>query len=171
MNPLEWDAPKLVVYAALFCIVFVRAGATYAIGRGLIAGVSNLRFAKRMQGSRYRRATELVALYGAPLVALCFLTVGFQSLVLLAAGGLRMPLRRFVPALVVGAAMWAGLYGTVGFVGVDLWLAVYRLSPALAIGGTAALVAAVVCFMHRRRGRRPSDPPAELPAVADNADR
>ena len=39
VNPLAWDAPKLVVYAALFCIVFIRAGATYAAGRGLIAGM------------------------------------------------------------------------------------------------------------------------------------
>lgn len=171
MSPLEWDAPKLVVYAALFCIVFIRASATYAVGRGLIAGVSRSRFAARMQGPRYRRATHLVSHYGAPVVALCFLTVGFQSLVLLAAGGLRMPLRRFIPALAAGAVMWAAFYGTVGFVGLELWLAAYRLSPLLAVGGTTALVAGVVGFLLWRRIRSEEGRPAEVSPVADPAGR
>lgn len=35
------------------------------------------------------------------MVALSFLTVGFQTLVNLAAGAARMPLRRYLPAMVV----------------------------------------------------------------------
>lgn len=153
MNPLDWDAPKLVVHATLFCIVFIRASATYAVGRGLIAGVSRTRFAARMQGTRYQGANQLVARHGAPVVSLCFLTVGFQSLVLLAAGGLMMPLRRFIPALAVGSTIWSLLYGTVGFVGFRLWQVAYRSSPLLAIGGSVALVVVLVGFVlwHRIR--------------------
>lgn len=154
MNPLAWDAPRIVIYAGLFCIVFMRASATYAIGRGLIAGMAHTRFASKMQGPRYQRATQLVGRYGAPVVAICFLTVGFQTLVLLAAGGLRMALSRFIPALVVGSILWALLYGTVGFVGFELWLALYHFSPLLAIGGTAAVVVAVVGLVLWRRIRR-----------------
>lgn len=153
MNPMTWDAPRLVIYAALFCIVFPRASATYAIGRGLIAGVSHSRFASHMQGPRFQRASDLVSRYGAPVVALCFLTVGFQTVVLLAAGTLKMPLPRFIPGLVVGSIFWALLYGTVGFVGFDLWLALYRFSPVLAIGGTMVAVAGLVAFILSRRIR------------------
>ena len=103
MNPLEWEMPKLLVYATLFCIVFSRAAATYAVGRGLIAGASRMRMTAKMQGARYRQACELVARFGAPVVSLCFLTVGFQTMVLLASGGLRMPLRKFLSALAVGS--------------------------------------------------------------------
>lgn len=153
MNPFAWDAPRIVIIAALFCIVFARASATYAIGRGLIAGVSRSKFADRMQGDRFRRASDLVARYGAPIVALCFLTVGFQTLVLLAAGTMKMPLRRFIPGLIVGSIFWALLYGTVGFVGFELWLLAYNFSPLLAIGGSVVLVAGLVSFILWRRIR------------------
>lgn len=163
MNPLAWDAPKLVVHAALFCIVFIRAGATYAAGRGLIAGMSHTRWAARAQGERHQRAMQLVAGYGAPVVALCFLTVGLQTLILLSAGGLRMPLNRFLPALVVGSAMWSLLYGTVGFVGFELWMMLYEFSPLLAIGGTVVTVATLVGLALRHRIRtREATAAAEL---------
>lgn len=167
MNPLEWDAPRIVIYAALFCIVFTRASATYAIGRGLIAGMGRTRFAAKMQGPRYQRATELVSRYGAPVVSICFLTVGFQTLVLLASGGLRMALRRFIPALVVGSILWALLYGTVGFVGFEAWLALYELSPLLAIGGTSALVVTAVGIGLWRRVRRQEQATAQPISAAD----
>lgn len=170
MNPLQWDAPKIVVIAGLFCIVFLRASATYAIGRGLIAGMTHTRFAAKMQGPRYQRATGLVSRYGAPVVAICFLTVGFQTLILLAAGGLKMALSRFIPALVVGSTLWALLYGTVGFVGFELWLALYHFSPLLAIGGSVALVVLVVGFVLWRRIRR-QEQVSDAPASVEHADR
>lgn len=173
-NPMSWDAPKIIIFAALFCIVLPRAAATYAIGRGLIAGVSRTRFAKKMQGPAYQRATEIVARYGAPVVALSFLTVGFQTLALLAAGGLRMPLRRFIPGLIVGSMLWALLYGTVGFVGFELWVMLYEFSPLLAIGGTVLAIVALVGFILHRRIRKKEATaevaePAEQPTAPDAA--
>ena len=56
-----------------------------------------------------------MARFGAPLVTLSFLTVGVQTLLNAAAGGLRMPLRRYTPAAIVGSLLWAGLYTTAGF--------------------------------------------------------
>jgi membrane protein DedA with SNARE-associated domain len=46
-----------------------------------------------------------------------FLTVGFQTLINLAAGVTRMSLRHYLPAVVVGSVMWAFVYATIGFVG------------------------------------------------------
>ena len=42
-----------------------------------------------------------MARFGAPLVTLSFLTVGVQTVLNAAAGGLRMPLRRYTPAAIV----------------------------------------------------------------------
>ena len=153
MNPLEWEMPKLLVYATLFCIVFSRAAATYAVGRGLIAGASRMRMTAKMQGARYRQACELVARFGAPVVSLCFLTVGFQTLVLLASGGLRMPLRKFLPALAVGSVLWALLYGTVGFVGFHALRVVWEFSPLLCAIAVCLLLAASIGYVLYRRIR------------------
>ena len=153
MSPLEWEMPKLLVYATLFCIVFSRAAATYAVGRGLIAGASRMRMTAKMQGARYRQACELVARFGAPVVSLCFLTVGFQTMVLLASGGLRMPLRKFLPALAVGSVLWALLYGTVGFVGFHALRVVWEFSPLLCAIAVCLLLAASIGYVLYRRIR------------------
>ena len=153
MNPLEWEMPKLLVYATQFCIVFSRAAATYAVGRGLIAGASRMRMTAKMQGARYRQACELVARFGAPVVSLCFLTVGFQTMVLLASGGLRMPLRKFLPALAVGSVLWALLYGTVGFVGFHALRVVWEFSPLLCAIAVCLLLAASIGYVLYRRIR------------------
>lgn len=169
MNPLAWDAPRFVVYGALFGIVSIRASATYAIGRGLIVGVARTRFRTVMQGASYLRASDLVARFGAPVVSVSFLTVGFQSLVLLAAGGLRMPMRRFIPALAFGATMWALVYGTVGFVGLELVRTAYLFSPALTIGVAVALVAATTGILLRRLARKVPENSVELHSVAGHS--
>ena len=44
-----------------------------------------------------------------------FLTLGVQTLLNAAAGALRMPLRRYTPAAVLGSLIWAALYTTAGF--------------------------------------------------------
>ena len=59
---------------------------------------------------------------GAPLVSIGFLTVGVQSAINFSAGVLRMPQRRFQPAVIIGALLWATLYTTVGLAVVDAWL-------------------------------------------------
>ena len=153
VNPLEWEMPKLLVYALLFCIVFSRASATYALGRGLIAGASRVKTTAKMQGRRYQQACRLLARYGAPVVSVCFLTVGFQTMVLLASGGLRMPLRKFLPALGVGSVLWALLYGTVGFVGFHALRVVWEFSPVLCSVAICVAVAALTGFILSRRIR------------------
>jgi membrane protein DedA with SNARE-associated domain len=87
------------------------------------------------------RAERLVARWGAPAVTLSFLTVGLQSAVNVASGLLRMPLRRFVPALLLGAAIWATIYTTVGMAVVYAFLG--RLDPAWVVAGAVALVVAL----------------------------
>ena len=114
--------PFLAVYGAFFLVVLARSNATYWAGRGLRAGGRRTRWGARLDGPAVSRTEAVVRRFGAPLVALSFLTVGVQTLVNAAAGALRMPLSRYVPATVVGSLAWAGLYTTVGFAVVEAWV-------------------------------------------------
>lgn len=156
MDPTQWDVPFPVIVGAMFVIVFCRAGATYLLGRAAAAGASRSpRISRMMSGEHYQRATRRVNDYGAPVVALSFLTVGFQTLANLAAGASRMSAGRYLPALVVGGVLWALLYSAIGVAGVDLFGRLFALSPLLAVGVGVALAAGYAVFIswHIRRGR------------------
>lgn len=132
MDPTQWDAPFPLVVVALFCIVMARVNATYWIGRLGAARAHRSRLASKMESPGYRRAVRRINTYGAPVIVLSFLTVGVQTLVNLAAGAIEMPLRRYLPAAVVGSALWALLYAMIGTVGLDLFLRLYGYSPVVA---------------------------------------
>lgn len=157
MNPLSWDAPIVMVVAGLFVIVMCRANATYWVGRGLSSGVGRTRLAGMLRSPGYRRAARLLDRFGAPLVAACFLTVGMQTMVLLAAGFTKMRMSRYLPAVIIGCIAWALLYGTVGFIGFRALAALYRFSPGLTAAAVmAAAAAAVTAILVDRRTSRPA---------------
>lgn len=141
------DWPYPVAVAALFVVVLLRAGGTYAIGRAAQAGARRTRLSRAMSLPRFARMQQLVARWGAPVVIGSFLTVGIQTLVNLAAGALRMPLRRYLPALIVGSVIWAFLYATVGFVTFAAWRRVYEISPPVAIVSLVTLLAALAGYI------------------------
>lgn len=152
MNPLEWDAPFWIVYVALFVIVSLRANGTYWLGRALVAGVRRSpRLARLTESPRFARAQRLIARYGAPVVTVSFVTMGFQTMALLAAGIGRMPLRSFGPAVVLGCLVWAAIFSTVGFVGFAAAGALWARSPALTIGLGGVLLAGLVAGILARR--------------------
>lgn len=114
-NPMSWDGPWIWVWLALFFIVFCRAGGTYLIGRAVRSGVSRIRAVQKvMHSAIYQRAERTLDRWGPPAVSISFLTVGFQTAVNLAAGVIRMQWYRYVPALLIGGALWATIYTTVG---------------------------------------------------------
>lgn len=167
MNPLAWDAPWFVISAALFGIVMVRANATYWLGRALQRGVRRTRAAAMMESPGYERAVARLNHWGAPVVALSFLTIGVQTLVQLAAGATRMPLRRYLPAVTVGCVAWAIVYGTVGAIGFRAFGLLWQLSPALALVLLALLSVALTAFiLWRVRESRAGLLDARLPAMA-----
>jgi membrane protein DedA with SNARE-associated domain len=114
--------PFAAAVAVLFVVVMLRANATYWAGRGLRAGADRSRLARHLDGRTFVRAQDVVRRFGAPAVTVSFLTVGFQTAVNAAAGALRMPQRRYLPAVIVGSLIWAFLYATVGFAVIDAWL-------------------------------------------------
>lgn len=101
--------------------------------------------------------------WGLPIVSLCYLTVGFQSLVQAAAGMLRTPLLWYILAQIPGSLAWAFIYSTIGFA---MWAAVAAAAAGSPWGIIAIvlMLAAVVALIVRRRRRR-----AALREVDDGA--
>lgn len=156
------DWPVAAAFAFLFAVAMLRAGATYALGRGARgASARSERTTRLLARPEVVRAERVVGRFGGPAVTLCFLTVGVQTAVNAAAGLLRMPLRRYLPALAVGAAIWATIYVTVGLAvlsavwGGRPWI----LGVALAVVLVVAVVARVVRRRLDRAGARPADAP------------
>jgi membrane protein DedA with SNARE-associated domain len=147
-----WPYP--VAFGTLFVIVLLRAGATYALGRGAHAGAGRTRLVRLTRRPGFRRGEELVQRWGAPVVTVSFLTVGVQTVVNLAAGLARMPLRRYVPALVVGSLLWAFIYATVWSAGFAAWRRLWELSPVAAIVVVVTLLLGLVGYVIAQTRRR-----------------
>lgn len=139
--------PFPLAVGILFVIVLLRAGATYALGRAARSGASRTRVQHLIASPRFARAQELVERWGAPVVVVSFLTVGFQTVANLAAGVGRMPLRRYLPALAIGGLLWAVVYATVGLVTLSALVQLYQISPVGAVLGGLALLAALAVYI------------------------
>jgi len=159
-DPTTWDAPFGVVVLALFVIVMLRANGTYWVGRALAAGARRSRWEKLLESRHYATGARWLNRWGAPAVSLSFLTIGIQTMVNLAAGVARMPLRRYLPAVSVGCLLWAFMYGTVGFIGWVAVAALWERSPGLTVA-LLALAVAGVAWALARRDRMPSAAAAE----------
>lgn len=126
-----------------------RGNALYLIGRGIAEGGRRSRFSSRFTGPGMVGAERFVAKWGTIGVALCYLTVGFQSMVLVAAGIMRMPLWRFEPAALVGSIAWATIYTTIGFAAWETAVGVAAGSPWAFLVVALLLIAGSVLFARR----------------------
>ncbi len=141
MESIVGDWPVWVVFTVLWGGAFARGNATYWVGRGVRAGGSRSRWSTRLDRPVVQRAEGWVQRFGAPAVTLGFLTVGVQSAINASAGMLRMPQRRFLPAVTVGALLWSLIYTTVGFTVLDAWLGTLSWWwGVVAVGVLAAIV-------------------------------
>ncbi len=148
--------PFAVAIAALFGIVFARTQLFYWLARGVAAGTIKI---ERVQGwaesPGVQHALDRLHRWGAPVVTLSYLTVGFQTAVNVAAGLSRMPFWRYLIAMVPGCIAWAFVWGTVGLGAFYGALALAAGSPwvlaALAAAVLALAVAAGVLVRRRRR--------------------
>jgi membrane protein DedA with SNARE-associated domain len=143
--PLGW------AIAALFGGAMIRSNATYWLGRGVAAGCRQTRLEKHVDGPLMRRAEAMMARFGPFAVTLCFLTVGLQTAVIGSSGIARMPLRRFLPAVIAGSLIWAVVYATVGLAAIAAWFALVLASPWAAAGAAVALAVVVLLLVNRRR--------------------
>ena len=128
----------------MWVVGIVRTSIVYALGALAAEGGSRLaRIRNAMNSPLYRKARAFINRWGVIAVPLCFLTVGLQTAVIITTGFTKMPLRRWVPAMLVGTFMWAGIYTTIGFailaaLGLEPWM----FPLALAVVITAMVVVA-----------------------------
>ncbi|QDP95030.1 DedA family protein [Microlunatus elymi] len=152
-----WPYPLAVLVLTLGA--FVRGNLTYWLGRAAQAGAERTRARRMIESAGFDRARRVINRWGPPAISLSFLTVGFQTLINLAAGVTKMPLRRYLPAVAIGAIIWGFLYATVGFVTVAAWLRLYELSPVIAVVALAVAALALAGFIGwQLKGRRELDP-------------
>lgn len=144
-NPMTWDGPWIWMWLALYFIIFCRAGATFLLGRAVRSGVG--RFAsiqKLLNSTIYQRAEQSLDRWGPPAVALSFLTIGFQTAMNLAAGAMRMRWYHYLPALLVGGALWSSIYTGLGSVTIAAFGLAYDRWPVVTITVTVMFVIALV---------------------------
>lgn len=145
--------------AILFVIVLLRAQGTYWLGRGIAAGSAKSGIARKLDGSRLDRATGVLRRYGPIAVPLSFLTIGFQTMINLSAGIIRMPWHIYTLAMIPGCVAWAFVYATIGLAAFLSIIGAAAGSPWGVAGIIAILaLAAVIVWRHRRRrGERQLD--------------
>ncbi|MFF8837434.1 DedA family protein [Streptomyces sp. NPDC015130] len=143
---------------ALYVIVLLRAGGTFAVGWLTGAGARRSRFAGRISSAKFQRAERAIQRWGAPVVALSFLTVGFQTAANFLAGSMRMPLPRYLPALFLGGAAWALIYATAGIGVLEVLGRIFAEQTALGVSAVAGLLLAVcgAVVYRKRRATSPS---------------
>ncbi|MFD7559559.1 DedA family protein [Streptomyces sp. NPDC059835] len=149
---------------ALYAIVLLRAGGTFAVGWLAGAGARRSRFAERISSAKFQRAERAIQRWGAPVVAVSFLTVGFQTAANFLAGSMRLPLPRYLPALFVGGAAWALIYATAGLGVVEVLGRLFAERTAFGVTAVAVLLlvaCGVVVYRRRRAALRPGDTVAE----------
>jgi membrane protein DedA with SNARE-associated domain len=157
-----WETqPFWIALLGLYAIATARGQATYWVARfateqtlrrvhpatGWQAGVHAW-----LQGEGLARGRRSIERWGLVVVPLSYLTVGFQTLVLAAAGVLRIGWLRFSLAQAPGALAWGLIYATIGFAVWEATLAAAAGSP-LALAGLTALVLVVVATLVSRRVR------------------
>lgn len=151
----EWfDAlPIEVALAFMWVVGIVRTSIVYALGALAAEGGARLdRIRKAMDSPLYRKARRLINRWGVIAVPLCFLTVGLQTAVIITTGFTKMPLRRWVPAMLLGTFIWACIYTTIGFailaaLGLEPWM--FPLALAIVI-----TVMVIVAQLRERRINR-----------------
>ena len=123
----------------MWVVGIVRTSIVYALGTLAAEGGARLdRIRKAMGSPLYRKARRLINRWGVIAVPLCFLTVGLQTAVIITTGFTKMPLRRWVPAMLVGTFMWACIYTTIGFailaaLGLEPWMFPLALAIVIAV--------------------------------------
>lgn len=153
---LDWitSLPLIPAIAFLLVVIYCRAGGTYLLGRLAYRLANRGRFHTILTSPRVENAAEKVNRWGAPIVALSFLTIGFQTAANLAAGVTRMPLTRYLPALIVGGFAWAVIYATVGLAAFALWWEVALSNPYVAAAIALAAVGLLTFHILHKRAER-----------------
>lgn len=156
-------APFGILFAFFFAIVFFRTQATYWLARLVTVWTLDrtrpvrpwvARVHRWLSGETAGRGVAWIQRWGVVAVPLSFFASGTKTVVNAAAGVVRMPFGRYLPAMLLGCVIHATIYATVGWAA---WLAALAAVTG-SWWGVAVLVvlvggAVLVVVRHvRRRG-------------------
>lgn len=151
---IEWIENLHWTFAILFfwAGAILRSSVIYAIGRGTATGSNKfLKSRHFIESPLYLRAQSFINKWGILAIPLCFLTVGFQTAVILTTGLSRMPLSRWIPAMLVGSFFWGVIYGTVGMAFLWAWLQRPMIATAMVVLLLTIIV--ILHLIHRSKSR------------------
>ncbi len=146
------DGPFLGVYLLLFSVVALRSSATYGLGRyghylamkaKKPSGGFPLRIWSSVHSEKTTNAMDMLRRRGWVAIPICFLTVGVQTVICVAAGAIGMSLPTWIASAFAGWLAWAAIYSTIGF-------AVWGAAVSTAAGspvGIAITVTVVVALL------------------------
>lgn len=163
---LVTDFPKGLL---LWLIVTVCAGIGdsigYAIGRRFGPGLRETKLIRKYGVDGWDKATGILRKRGAWAVFFARFLPVVRTLTPAAAGTSQLPYRKFLPAVLAGAACWSALHISLG---AALGEAAERVESAMGIGGAViigALALAVVVMIVVRKRRKAKQQATEVPAV------
>lgn len=143
------NGPFIAVFVFLTVVVFCRAQGTYWLGRYMNHFVMTrgrphngwrLRAYEWIHSDSTNRAITVLHHRGWPIITLCFLTVGFQTVINLGAGVIGWPWLKYTAAMLPGSLMWATIYSTIGWSVFSAVVATAAGSPS----GIAVIVTIIV---------------------------
>lgn len=114
---LNWVAslPLWQATLFLFIVVFFRAQMTFGLGKLIHMGILKTKWGEKAEKSEENRAGMLaLQKYGWPVIPLSFLTVGFQTVVQLAAGMLDWKWSKYTLVALPGYLAWGFVYAAGG---------------------------------------------------------
>lgn len=162
------NAPWLAI-AGLFVVAMARGQATYWLARVAVQGAAGhhetdapwrQKMRRWLDGHPVARARAALERWGLPLISLCYVTIGFQTIVLATSGVVKVAWPRFTLAQIPGAFAWAVIYSTIGLAAFEAAFGSTVASP-LGIAVIAGIVLLLVgTWLLRRAGlRRHRDTP------------
>ena len=166
----DWASSGVPLIAFLFCVVLLRAQATYWLGRGAAAGALRAdgragfagKIAAWFDGPVPKKGAALLERWGLVIIPLCFMTVGIQTAVNAGAGVVRMKWRTYTLCMIPGCVIWALMYG-LGLLAV--WTAAIGAIAGNRWAWLAIIMAAclaVFAWAHHRQTRPDADETAGL---------
>lgn len=145
------SGPFIWVFLFLLFVVFCRAQATYWLGYFIASKLTSNVPQDGWRRKLYNWSESDAVINGIGtlhrrgwiIIPLSFLTVGFQTIIQLAAGLTRMAPPKYTLAMFPGCIAWAIIYSTIGFSVWNALLATFAGSPA----GVATLIGLIILII------------------------
>lgn len=173
--------PIWTFIAFLSVIVCLRSQATHWIGRGMANWTENktalaqsgwkYRLHKKLSTLNMQRGMDAIEKWGLIIVPLSFLTWGFQTLVHMGAGVLRVNWFYYTLAAIPGYIAWGAIYGTVGIAALKTVTSASQgqFWAVAVLTASVALIAAFIVFRRfykSSRANRAAAPESLEPVAA-----